>query len=82
MVEAGWSKADTQIVFSVGVAVFAVVMVIAGRLMPKLGPQKLTIISAFLLGLGYVVGGLLGAENYVTTLIFVGVVGGAGIGFA
>lgn len=81
LVEAGWSKADTQIVFSVGVAVFAVVMVIAGRLMPKLGPQKLTIISAFLLGLGYVVGGLLGAENYLTTLIFVGVVGGAGIGF-
>jgi MFS transporter, OFA family, oxalate/formate antiporter len=81
LVDAGWSKANTQVVFSVGVAVFAVVMVIAGRLMPKLGPRKLTIISGILLGLGYIIGGLLGAENYLTTLIFVGILGGAGIGF-
>jgi OFA family oxalate/formate antiporter-like MFS transporter len=33
------------------------------------------------LGLGYIIAGLLGAENYTTTLIFVGVLGGAGIGF-
>ena len=28
LVEAGWTKAQTQIVFAVGVAVFAIVMVI------------------------------------------------------
>ena len=81
LVQEGWSKAQTQVVFSVGVAVFAIVMVIAGRLMPKLGPRKLTVLSATGLGLGYVVAALLGAENYLTTLIFVGVVSGAGIGF-
>jgi len=80
LVEGGWSKAQTQIVFSVGVAVFAVVMVMAGRLMPKYGPRKLTIASGVTLGLGYIIAGLLGAENYVTTLIFVGILGGAGIG--
>ncbi len=80
LVEGGWSKAQTQIVFSVGVAVFAVVMVIAGRMMPKYGPRKLTIASGITLGLGYIIAGLLGAENYTTTLIFVGVLGGAGIG--
>ncbi len=81
LVESDWTKTQTQIVFSVGVAVFAIVMVIAGRLMPKYGPRKLTIMSAFALGLGYIIAGILGAENYLTTLIFVGVLGGAGIGF-
>lgn len=80
LVEGGWTKAQTQIVFSVGVAVFALVMVIAGRVMPKYGPRKLTIASGITLGLGYIFAGLLGAENYTTTLIFVGILGGAGIG--
>jgi len=81
LVQQGWTKAQTQVVFSVGVAVFAVVMVFAGRLMPKLGPRKLTVLSGIGLGLGYIIAGLLGAENYITTLIFVGILGGAGIGF-
>lgn len=81
LVEGGWSKAQTQIVFAVGVAVFAIVMVISGRLMPKYGPKKLTIASGISLGLGYIFAGLLGAENYITTLFFVGVLGGAGMGF-
>jgi OFA family oxalate/formate antiporter-like MFS transporter len=81
LVESGWTKAMTQIVFSVGVAVFALVMVIAGRMMPKYGPKKLTIASGVCLGLGYIIAGLLGAENYLTTLIFIGILGGAGIGF-
>lgn len=80
LVEGGWSKAQTQIVFALGVAVFAIVMVISGRMMPKYGPKKLTIASGISLGLGYIIAGLLGAENYITTLIFVGVLGGAGIG--
>lgn len=80
LVESAWTKTQTQIVFAVGVAVFAIVMVIAGRLMPKYGPRKLTIASGITLGAGYIIAGLLGAENYVTTLIFVGILGGAGIG--
>jgi len=35
----------------VGVAVFAIVMVISGRMMPKYGPKKLTIASGISLGL-------------------------------
>jgi len=80
LVENNWTKTQTQIVFSVGVAVFAIVMVIAGRMMPKYGPRKLTIASGIALGLGYILAGLFGAENYITTLIFVGILGGSGIG--
>jgi MFS transporter, OFA family, oxalate/formate antiporter len=77
---AGWSKAQTQMVFAAGLALFAIVMVIAGRIMPKVGPQKLAFAGGIVLGLGYILAGLFGAENFITTFIFVGIMGGAGIG--
>lgn len=80
LVEAGWSKAETQMVFSAGLALFAIVMVIAGRLMPKVGPQKLAFSGGVVLGLGYILAGLFGAENFITTFLFVGIMGGSGIG--
>jgi OFA family oxalate/formate antiporter-like MFS transporter len=80
--EAGWSAQDTQAVFAAGLAAFAVVMVIAGRLMPKIGPRKLTIAGGIVLGLGYALAGLFGGTSFVSIFIFVGLVGGAGIGLA
>ncbi len=82
LVEAGWTKAQTQIVFSAGLAFFAIVMVIAGRFLqhPKVGPKRLAMLSGIVLGLGYILAGIFGAENFTTTLLFVGVIGGAGIG--
>lgn len=76
----GWSKFQTQLVFSVGLATFAIVMTFAGRLMGRLGPQKLAIAGGITLGAGYALAGLLGAGNFWVTLVFVGLVGGAGIG--
>lgn len=80
LVEAGWSKAETQMVFSAGLAVFAIVMVMAGRIMPKVGPRKLAFSGGVTLGLGYILSGLFGAENFLTTFIFIGILGGSGIG--
>jgi MFS transporter, OFA family, oxalate/formate antiporter len=80
LVDAGWTKAETQWVFSAGLALFAIVMVLAGRMMPKVGPQKLAFSGGLVLGLGYVLAGLFGAENFTTTFIFVGIMGGSGIG--
>ena len=48
---AGWSKLDTQIVFSVGLAAFAVFMVFAGKKLNTWGPKKLAIIGGITLGL-------------------------------
>jgi len=78
----GWSKTQTQAVFAAGLALFAIVMVIAGRLMPKLGPRKLAMAGGVVLGAGYALAGLLGPLNFWVTFLFVGVVGGAGIGLA
>ncbi|MDP8257497.1 MAG: OFA family MFS transporter [Candidatus Alcyoniella australis] len=79
---AGWTKTETQYVFAAGLALFAIVMVIAGRLMPKLGPRKLAMAGGVVLGAGYALAGLLGPLNFWVTFLFVGVVGGAGIGLA
>ncbi len=68
-------------VFSIGLATFAVVMVMAGRWQAKVGPRKVAIIGGIVLGLGYVLAGFLGT-SFITQLIFIGVVGGAGIGLA
>lgn len=80
--ESGWTKQETQIVFSAGLALFAIVMVIASRFLqnPKVGPRKLAMASGLVLGVGYVLAGIFGAENFTTTLLFVGIIGGAGIG--
>jgi len=82
LVEAGWTKTETQAVFAAGLAFFAIVMVIAGRLMPKLGPQKLAMSGGVVLGLGYLLAGLFGGTDFWRIFFFVGVIGGSGIGLA
>ncbi|NQT97325.1 MAG: OFA family MFS transporter [Candidatus Marinimicrobia bacterium] len=80
--QAGWSAAQTQVVFSAGLAFFAIVMVIAGRLMPKIGPRNLAMAGGIVLGAGYLLAGLFGGTNFWAILIFIGVIGGSGIGLA
>lgn len=78
----GWTKADTQWVFAIGLASFAVFMVLAGKKMGSWGPQRLTIIGGLILGLGYLLAGLLGGTDFWMLVILIGLIGGAGIGFA
>lgn len=80
--DSGWSKLDTQIVFSVGLAMFAIVMVFAGRRLKVWGPQRLALIGGLVLGVGYVIAGIGGGANFWLVLLGVGLVGGAGIGLA
>jgi OFA family oxalate/formate antiporter-like MFS transporter len=79
---AGWSKLDTQVVFAVGLATFAVVMIWAGRKLVAWGPQKLAAYGGIVLGAGYVAAGLLGGTNFWVVTVAIGFVGGAGIGLA
>jgi OFA family oxalate/formate antiporter-like MFS transporter len=79
---AGWTAAQTQAVFAAGLAFFAIVMVIAGRLMPKLGPRKLAVAGGVVLGAGYALAGAVGGTAFWPVFILVGVVGGSGIGLA
>lgn len=74
-----FSASETAMVFSTGLATFAIVMVLAGRLLPKVGPRALAVSGGLLLGTGYVLGGLFGS-GFWSQLIFIGLIGGAGIG--
>ncbi len=76
----GFSNAQTQAIFSAGLAAFAVIMVLAGRMMPKTGPQKLAIGGGAVLGIGYLLAGLIGGKSFWMLFILIGLVGGAGIG--
>ncbi|HSG78434.1 MAG TPA: OFA family MFS transporter [Acidimicrobiia bacterium] len=80
--DAGWSKLETQIVFSVGLATFALVMVMAGRRLATWGPRRLAVAGGLALGAGYVVAGLGSGTNFWLVLLGVGLIGGAGIGLA
>ncbi len=82
LVEAGWSKAQTQGVFAAGLATFAIIMVLAGRIMPKFGPRMVAMAGGVVLGLGYILGGLIGKTDFIGLFILIGIVGGAGIGLA
>lgn len=74
-----YSASQTSWIFSSGLASFAVVMILAGRLQDRYGPRIIAIIGGLMLGTGYIVASFTGT-SYPLMLLFVGVVGGAGIG--
>ncbi len=78
----GWAKADTQWVFAIGLASFAVFMVLAGKKLASWGPQKLAWIGGIVLGIGYLLAGLIGGTSFWALTLLIGLVGGAGIGLA
>jgi OFA family oxalate/formate antiporter-like MFS transporter len=75
-----FTKTQTQIIFSVGLLAFAVVMaLVAGPWQKTAGPRKVAITGGLVLGAGYVLAGLAG-NSFWGILMGVGVLGGAGIG--
>ncbi|OPX25240.1 MAG: MFS transporter [Candidatus Latescibacterota bacterium] len=77
----GFSATQAAWVFSAGLATFAVVMVLAGRLQAKVGPRPIAVAGGIVLGIGYMLGGFLG-RSFAAQLLCIGVIGGAGIGLA
>lgn len=83
----GFSATQTQIIFSVGLAAFAVVMILAGRWQAAAGPTLVARLGGLVLGVGYVLGGIASRSTaddsaFWALLITIGLVGGAGIGLA
>jgi OFA family oxalate/formate antiporter-like MFS transporter len=75
----GFSATQAAWIFSVGILVFAFTMIISGRMMAKVGPKRLSVASAIVLGGGYVLGGFFGS-TFMSQLILIGFIGGIGIG--
>ena len=77
-----FTKTQTQLVFSLGLLSFAVVMaLVAGRWQKKVGPRVVALTGGIVLGVGYVLAGLAG-NSFIGILLGIGLLGGAGIGLA
>ncbi len=76
-----FSAGQAAWIFSIGLATFAVVMVLAGRWQAKVGPKKVALLGGVVLGVGYILAGFLGS-SFAAQFVFIGIVGGAGIGLA
>lgn len=76
----GWSSSEVSLAFSINLAIIPILMIFAGRLLPKYGPTRMVILGAGVLSLGLVV------SSRTTSLWMLylgyGVLGGAGIGIA
>jgi len=76
----GFSAKEAQWPFSVGLAAFAVMMILAGRWQDKAGPRIVALTGGVVLGIGYILGGLIGGTSLTAMIILIGLVAGAGIG--
>jgi MFS transporter, OFA family, oxalate/formate antiporter len=74
-----WKRAETSMVFTIAVAVFALSFIVAGRLQDKLGPFKISLIGAVLVSLGFFLCSY--ADSMTKFFIFFGALGGLGNGF-
>ena len=74
-----FSATETSWIFSAGLASFALTMIMAGRWQDKYGPRIIALLGGIVLGVGYIIASQTGS-SFALMLIFIGIVGGTGIG--
>jgi len=77
--EFGWKRADTSMVFTIAVVVFALTFIVAGRLQDKFGPFWVSLTGGVLVSLGFFLCTYTSSLTYL--YICFGVIGGLGNGF-
>lgn len=75
----GWKRADTSMVFTIAVIVFALSFVLAGRIQDKYGPLPCSLTGGILVSLGFYLCAYTSSLNYL--FVCFGVIGGLGNGF-
>jgi MFS family permease len=76
----GWNKTLASLPYTTAIAVFAVMMIPAGRLQDRFGPRIVATAGALLTGLGLIVAGFATPESSAPALLGFGLMAGAGIG--
>ena len=77
--EFGWKRAQTSMVFTIAVVVFALTFILAGRLQDKKGPFWVSIAGGVLVSVGFFLSAYTNSLNYL--FICFGAIGGLGNGF-
>jgi OFA family oxalate/formate antiporter-like MFS transporter len=75
----GWKRAETSMVFTIAVIVFALSFVVAGRIQDKFGPLGCSLVGGILVSLGFYLCSFTTSLNYL--YVCFGVIGGLGNGF-
>jgi OFA family oxalate/formate antiporter-like MFS transporter len=75
----GWKRADTSLVFTVAVIVFALTFVVAGRIQDRFGPFYCSLAGGILVSLGFYLSAYTTSLTYL--IVCFGVIGGLGNGF-
>ena len=76
----GWSAGQASLPYALGVGVFAVSMVFAGRAQDRFGPRIIASIGGALCGVGMIVASFGTAENGLPLILGFGLLTGVGIG--
>src|SRR5512143_429836 len=77
----GWSKTMAAMPYSIAIGVFALMMIVAGRLQDKLGPGIVATIGAILMAVGMIVTSFATPGSALLAVIGFGILAGTGIGF-
>ena len=76
-----FTATQMQLIFGVGLASFALVMILAGRMQAKFPPRNIAMLGGIVLGAGYIAAGFVGT-SFIGHLVCLGLIGGSGIGLA
>ena len=76
--EWGWNDVTASLPFTVSAAIFAFMMIFAGRAQDKYGPRIIALLGGVLFGLGLLASGL--AKTPAIMVITFGILGGLGLG--
>src|SRR5689334_22597779 len=75
----GWKRADTSMVFTIAVIVFALSFVVAGRIQDRFGPLVCSLVGGILVSLGFYLCSYTATLGYL--YVCFGIIGGLGNGF-
>lgn len=76
----GWSAGQASLPYAIGVGVFAVSMVFAGRAQDRFGPRVVATVGGALCGIGLIVASFASASNALPIILGFGLLTGLGIG--
>jgi len=77
--EWGWNEAQRALPYSTACIVFAVMMVIAGRMQDRIGPRIVATLGGIMTGAGFIIASL--SSSLLLFVIGFGMLAGTGIGF-
>jgi len=75
----GWTVSQAGLPFSLAIIVFALAVLVGGRIQDKIGPNRVVTASGFFVGFGLILSGLIGNSFIGVTLSF-GIIAGTGMG--